>query len=220
MVDEPGEIVRAAIEARRLLLSGFGGHPEVNKDKFVEALTPTMMTMSLVGEPTLYPRLGELIGEARRAHMRCFLVTNGTTAQALAELDPLPWQLYVTLPAPDEATYRRVCRPLIPDGWQRIEETLELLPSLGCRRVIRLTLVRGLNLKAPTTYARLIERADPDFCEVKAFTWVGEARRRLRQANVPSMEEVYQFAHELAKMTGFTLADKHIPSRVVLLINR
>ena len=70
--DEPREIIEAAITERKLLLSGWKGHPTIDMQKYEESLTPTMMTMSLTGEPTLYPQISELILEAKRKNMIIF----------------------------------------------------------------------------------------------------------------------------------------------------
>ncbi|HDO42073.1 MAG TPA: 4-demethylwyosine synthase TYW1, partial [Candidatus Bathyarchaeota archaeon] len=88
--DEPAEIIEELIEKRKELLSGWKGNPRVSKEKFEEALKPTMMTMSLTGEPTLYPRISELVVEAEKRGMITFLVTNGTIPEALERMNPLP----------------------------------------------------------------------------------------------------------------------------------
>ncbi|OYT44249.1 4-demethylwyosine synthase TYW1, partial [Candidatus Bathyarchaeota archaeon ex4484_40] len=128
-----------------------------------------MMTMSLTGEPTLYPRLSELIVEAEKKGMITFLVTNGTMPEVLEEMSPLPFQLYVSVSAPDVKTYIKVSRPLIKDGWERLNRTLELLPSLETRKVIRLTVIKGWNTRNYEGYAKLIRKAEPSFIEVKAY---------------------------------------------------
>ncbi|KYH41899.1 MAG: wyosine biosynthesis protein TYW1, partial [Candidatus Bathyarchaeota archaeon B63] len=81
--DEPARIIDEAIEQRRLLLSGWKGNPRVDRGKFEEALKPTMMTMSLTGEPTLYPMISDMIVEAEKRGMITFLVTNGTVPESL-----------------------------------------------------------------------------------------------------------------------------------------
>ena len=75
-LDEPKEIINDAVEKRRSLLIGFKGNPGVDKKRVEEALKPTMMTMSLTGEPTLYPRISELVEEAEKMGIITFLVTN------------------------------------------------------------------------------------------------------------------------------------------------
>lgn len=214
--DEPAEILDDAIEAQRLLLSGFKGNPDADRRKWEEAQDPTLCAISLAGEPTIYPEIGELIAECKRRGMAAFLVTNGQHPDVLKKIEE-PTQLYVSVVAPDEGTYQEVCRPQVSDGWERLNESLELIPSFGCRKVLRLTLVKGLNLKDPAGYAELIEKARPDFVEPKGYMFVGYSRQRLRMENMPSYEEIKNFAEELARETGYEIADESEPSRVVLL---
>ena len=68
-------------------------------------MKPTMMTMSLTGEPTLYPRVSDLNVEAKNRGMITFLVTNGTMPKVLKNIDPLPFQLYVSVSAADKNTH-------------------------------------------------------------------------------------------------------------------
>ncbi len=216
-LDEPGEIVEEAIEKRKRLLSGFKGNPKVDKKKFEEALKPTMMTMSLTGEPTLYPRVPDLNVEAKKRGMITFLVTNGTMPKALESMNPLPFQLYVSVSAPDKNTHVRVTKPLIKDGWERLNRTLELLPSLETRKVIRLTMVKGWNMTNHKGYAKLIEKAEPDFIEVKAYEWVGESQKRLPKEAMPFMEDVREFAKRISELTGYEIKGEYKPSGVALL---
>jgi tRNA wybutosine-synthesizing protein 1 len=214
--DEPAEILDGAIEAQRRLLSGFKGNPKADRRKWQEAQNPTLCAISLAGEPTLYPKIGELIAECHRRRMTSFLVTNGQHPEVLKEIVE-PSQLYISVVAPDEETYRRVCRPQRPDGWARLNESLELMPSFECRKVIRLTLVKGLNLKDASGYAKLIGKAEPDFVEPKGYIWVGYSRKRLAMENMPLHGEIKGFAGELARETGYSIVDESEPSRVVLL---
>ncbi len=215
--DNPETIVTESIEARKQLLVGFKGNPLTDNRKYEKALKPTMMTMSLTGEPTLYPDLSGLISAAKKHGMVTFLVTNGTLPERLEEMDPLPFQLYVTLPAPDKKTYLKTTKPLIKNGWGKLNETLGLFPSLNTRKVIRLTLVKGLNMFDSEKYAKLIEKAEPDFVEPKGFMWVGEARNRLPKEAMPSHEEIKKFGKELSNYLGYEIVDEFKPSRVVLL---
>ena len=215
--DEPKEIIDGCIADQRELLSGFKGNPNVNMRKWREAQEPTNAAISLAGEPTMYERLGELIEEFHRRGFTTFLVTNGTLPERLRALGTEPTQLYITVAAPDESTYKEICRPQFADGWARLNESLELMPSFGCRKVIRLTLVKGLNLKDASEYAKLIERASPNFVEAKAYMHVGFARSRLSLENMPSHEEIRDFSMKLARETGYEIADESEASRVVLL---
>lgn len=216
-VDEPNSILEEAIRARAELLSGFKGNPKVDEKKWEEAIKPTNIAISLAGEPTLYPKLSELIEESHKLGVKTFLVTNGTMPKVLEKLDSLPWQLYVTLPAPDKETYVKLCRPVIKDGWRRLNKTLELLPLLSTRKVIRLTMVKGWNMKNPRNYAKLIKKAQPDFIEVKAYEWVGESQKRLPMKAMPFMDDVRKFAREIADEVGYAYKDEFKPSGVVLL---
>ncbi len=218
--DDPKEIIEGCIEARRLLLTGFKGYSKVDKKKWEEANKPTNAAISLAGEPTLYPRISELIEEFHKRNMTTFLVTNGTRPDRLASLEEEPKQLYISLCAPDEKTYFEVNNPLISDGWKKLNESLELMKSFNCRKVIRLTLVKGLNLKEPEKYAKLILKAEPDFIEPKAFMWVGESQKRLPKEAMPSMEDIRNFAKELSFHTSYEIKDEDLASRVILLTKK
>jgi tRNA wybutosine-synthesizing protein 1 len=198
------------------LLSGFGGNPDVDEGKFKEAQEPRHCAISLAGEPTLYPKINELIEECDKRGMTSFLVTNGQHPEVLENLVE-PTQLYISVVAPDPRTYREICRPHDENGWAKLNRSLELMPSFGCRKVIRVTLVKGLNLKDAPGYARLIEKAESDFVEAKAYMHVGFARARLKMENMPQHQEIKAFAEELAKETGYSILDESEPSRVVLL---
>jgi len=215
--DEPARIVEEAIRKREDLLSGWKGNPKVDKKKFEESLKPTMMTMSLTGEPTLYPKTSELIIEAEKHGMITFLVTNGTIPEALERMDPLPFQLYVSVSAPNEKLYLQIVRPLVKNAWKQLNKTLLLLPSLETRRVLRLTMIKGWNIICPEEYAQLIKKAEPDYIEVKAYEWVGESQKRLPKNAMPYMKDIEEFAEKLSKLTGYEIKGKYKPSGAVLL---
>ena len=165
----------------------------------------------------MYSRLGEFIEACHKRNMTTFLVTNGTMPEVLENLDPLPSQLYVTVAAPTEEIYRKLCVPLQRDGWQRLNRTLELLPSLGTRTVVRHTLVEGWNIGWEREYARLDNLADPMFIEPKGYVFVGYSRERMHIDNMPSHESVLRFSEKLAAETGRKVLAEQGPSRVVLL---
>ena len=220
LADDPEFIIDGAIEAQRKLLSGFGGDPRVPREQFIESLHPNQVAISLTGEPTLYRRLGEMIDEYHRLGMTTFLVTNGTTPAVLRRLaaeDRLPTQLYVTVAAPNEDVYRRLMAPKSDHEWRKLRETLELLPTLKTRTVIRHTLVGGWNLGWEDEYAALDSCAKPMFIECKAYMFVGESRLRLKVENMPSHADVREFADRLAARLGYRVASERDDSRVVLL---
>ncbi len=215
--DEPEAIIEAAIAAQRRMLSGYRGDERVDEGDWEQARHPRHVAISLAGEPTLYPRLGELIAGYHRRGMTTFLVTNGTNPQALANLDPLPTQLYVTVAAPSKEIFQRLVSPVMPDSWERLHQTLALLPSLSCRTVLRHTLVEGYNLGWELEYARIDAIGAPHFVECKGYVNVGESRNHLTQAHMPSFEKVQNFGERLASHLGYGLVDGEAASRVVLL---
>jgi len=215
--DEPPTILDGCIAAQRSLLSGFKGDPRCDLALWEEAQQPKHVAISLAGEPTLYPSLSELIEECHNRGLTTFLVTNGTQPDVLAHLDPLPTQLYVTVAAPNEEVYKKTCRPLIKGGWERLLTTLHLLPSLDTRKVIRHTLVEGLNMAHVEQYAQLDHQAEPDFVEPKGYVFVGRSRLRLSIQNMPSHQRVREFAVRLGDELGYPLTDERTDSRVVLL---
>lgn len=175
------------------------------------------MAISLAGEPTLYPHLSELIECFSRRGMTTFLVTNGTNPHALTHLSQEPTQLYVSLCAPDEETFRKVCRPQTPNAWKKLRETLSILPSFKCPTVLRITLTKGLNMKNPEKYAQLIQRANPTYVEPKAYMHVGFSRLRLNYDSMPLHGEIQEFALQLATKTSYNILKEAAESRVVLL---
>ncbi|MHC1604508.1 MAG: 4-demethylwyosine synthase TYW1 [Candidatus Methanofastidiosia archaeon] len=217
-VDEPQYIVEKSIDAQRTLLSGYQGVLDrVDKKKLKEAQEPNNVAISLSGEPTCYPLLPELIENFKRKGFTTFLVTNGTNPDMIKAMDILPWNLYVTVAAPTDKIYRRLCNPVVPNGWKRLNRTLELLPTLDTKKVIRLTLVKGYNMCEPREYATLIEKAAPTFVEAKAYMHVGFSRKRLDIDNMPRHEEIKDFAKEIEKYSNYKIINESSESRVVLL---
>jgi tRNA wybutosine-synthesizing protein 1 len=219
-LDSPEEIVQGSLKAQNAILSGYKGNPKTNQQKFKEALTPKHVAISLTGEPTLYEPLGELIRAFHNRRFTTFLVSNGTMPKKLAELSEEPTQLYISVCAPNEEVFRRVCRPQFPGAWPKLNETLGFLPSFRCPTVIRMTLVKGHNMENADGYAELVKRANPTCIEAKAYMHVGFSNLRLSYEQMPEHKEVYDFAMYLAERTGYKIVDESIESRVVLLSKR
>lgn len=215
--DAPEEIVEGCIDEQLKILSGYKGNPETNQEKYKEALTPKHAAISLSGEPTLYSPLGDLIRCFHRRGFTTFLVSNGTVSEALSQLGEEPTQLYISVSAFDEKTFRETCRPQTPAAWEKLNETLSMLPSFKCPTVIRMTLARHVNMKKPELYARLIEEANPTYVEPKAYMHVGFSRLRLGFRNMPTHQEIREFAAPLAEELGYNILDEAPESRVVLL---
>ena len=221
-IDNPKIIIQKCIEAQRKKLSGFKGNAKVNMQKWKEAQEPMHFAISLTGEPTLYPKLPELIKELHKLGKTSFLVTNGTNPAMLVKLkkeDALPTQLYVSLDAPTKELHKRVDVPLVKNAWENITKTFRLLPKLKCRKVIRITLVKGLNDCCVGEYAKLIGPTKA-MVEVKAYMHVGFSRKRLERENMPTYEEVKEFSEKLANELGWKILDEKKESRVVLLAEK
>ena len=218
-VDDPRYIAEMAVKEHRRTVSGYKKYPNVDKKMFEEALNPKHVAISLTGEATLYPRLGELIEEFHRLGLTTFLVTRGIRPDILANLEREPTQLYISIEAYDEDSYRFFNNPAYPDLWKKTLETLELLLSFSCPTVVRVTLVRSFNMhrEAVEKWAKILSRAEPTFIEVKAYMHIGYSITRLSRSDMPSHEEVKKTALELAKLIGYEAVSESVLSRVVLL---
>jgi len=211
---EPVALLDGILQGQQKFLSGYGGAKTTDPARLAEAREPKHVALSLMGEPTLYPYLKELLELIKRRGMTSFVVSNATNPDVLTELQPT--QLYLSLNAPDEELYRRVCRPTAA-LWQRIMESLEIIKQHRGRSVIRLTMVRGLNMERPEDYARLIAKAEPDFVEVKSYMHLGRSRDRLTREAMPQHSEILEFARTLGESLGYDLEADVPLSRVALL---
>lgn len=219
-VMKPEEIIDNCLKMQKSLLTGFGGNKKVNFKKFREAQHPKHFAISLSGEPTLYPYLGELIEELRKKGITSFLVTNGLSPQVLMKLQKkkqLPTQLYLSVNAPNKELFNKIVRSKLKNAWNIYMKTIKLFPKLKTRKVLRLTLVKDLNMEDIEGYAKLIKTAKPDFIEIKSFMSVGFARERLAYDKMPFSAEIKDFAKQLAKAAKLKILDEKIESRVVLL---
>jgi len=213
---EPEEIVDASIEKQRLLLTGYGAlEKEIGEKKLMEANNPNQAAISLSGEPTTYPKLDELVGLYKKKGFTTFVVSNGMNPEMLAKIKPT--QLYLSLESPTKEIHKSLNAPLIKDSWEKLNESLEIFPSLKTRKVIRITAVKGKNMKDEEKFAMLIEKAKPHYLEIKSYMFVGFSRQRLRQENMPFMDEVLEFSRKIAEHSGYSIKDSSKESRVVLL---
>ena len=214
---DPEELLEGCLSEQRLLVSGFKGDPRCDPKLWTEAREPNQVAISLSGEPTLYPMLGELISLCKRRGMTTFLVTNGSVPKAIENLSAMPTQLYVTVAAPNKALFERLCVPQFPRAWENLVETLHLLPTLSTRTVIRHTLVDGWNLGWEDEYAKLDDVAGPIFIEPKGYVFVGDSRTRMTADNMPSHSSVREFSERLAERLSLDLLMDHEDSRVFLV---
>lgn len=239
-IDSAKEIIDGCIEEQRNLLKGFKILPETryktrskaDMKKWEEAQEPMQFAISLSGEPTIYPKIGELIEELRKRGKTSFLVTNGLYPEVLKELEKkkqLPTQLYVSINAPNEKLYNKFHRSIKKDAWKKLNETLEFLPKLRkkTRTVFRINLVKDLNMfdELIPEYAQLIKKSLPQFIELKGFMHVGEAKKRLKYEQMPWHHEVVDFAKKLSielkqLKENYEILDEFEYSRVLVMGKR
>ncbi len=233
-VDDPIEILDGIIAKRREMLMGMKGNKLVDKEKFDEAIEPKLFTMSLSGEATLYPRLGEMFAEIRERGAVSFLVTNGLNSEALRKLEDegLPTQLVISTNAPNEELFLKWHRSTKKDAWKTFLESLDIMKELKgkTRRVIRLTLVKSgeegefcgmTNMLEENLdeYVELIRKAAPDFVHVKGYKAVGFAKDRMGYDNQVCHDEVLEFSERLGEGLGdFSVKAEDKRSCVVALV--
>lgn len=233
-VDEPAQIVEDSLDAharrfvRQVVSSG-----AARDDRAQEASEVRHCALSLVGEPVLYPRVGELLANLHERRISTFVVTNGQFPEQLESL-PRVTQLYVSVDAPDEEQLVEVGRPLFKDAWGRLLTSLDALRAhgrRGRRTVCRLTLCRSsMTAESAQGYAELIRRAAPDFVEAKGVTPVPQFSKMgvTFDEMVPTHSEVRVFAELLrdALAAGpsaegdYGLACEHRHSNAVLLAKK
>lgn len=224
-IEKPAEIIENCIKAQEKLLTGFGGHDRLDRKRYLESHEPSHFAISLIGEPTLYPHIGELVQELRKQGKTSFIVTNGLHPEILKKLEKkkqLPTQLYVSLNSSNKEDYVRWHRSSKKDAWKKYNETLDFLKKItkkGKRTVLRMTLVRNKNMgdKHIKEFAELIRKSGVMYVEVKSYMSLGYARARMGYETMPNLKEIELFSKKLAKETGYIVLDKHIPSRIILL---
>jgi tRNA wybutosine-synthesizing protein 1 len=228
LVDEPDVIVENLIEERKKLIVGFYGDTKNNKKKLDESLLPTHYAISLSGEPTMYPKLPQLIKylKSLKATKSIFLVTNGQEPQMLERLadeDALPTQLYLSTNASNRKMFYRINRPRHNDAWERWLKSLHFLSDVNTRTVLRMTLIRDYNENPQfvNEFAEIMLQGNPHFVELKSYMHIGMSIQRLKKDSMLEMNEVQKFSNELCrKMSGFSIMDESEISRIVVLQNQ
>ncbi len=216
--DSPRDILDGCIEAQREILQGFGGNPNADKQKLKESMDPTQVAISLSGEPTMYPHLPEFIDEILARRMTAFLVSNGTRPDVIEKLlDHQPTNLYISFYGTTPEMYKKTAVPMIPDFWQKVNQSLNMLGKFDCNTVVRLTLTKRLNFTDPKGYAEILEKSGTKYIEAKAYMAVGGSRRILQYTDMPLFEEIKQFAAEIEKHSSYRIVSEKPDSRVVLL---
>ena len=195
--DDPYYIVDEAVKTHINMIKEAKGIPGVNMDRWEEAHTVRHCALSLVGEPIMYPRINELLGELHSRKISTFLVTNGQHPKAISSLRPVT-QLYVSVDAPTPDSLVAIDRPLFADAWERLKESLTLLKDKGQRTVARLTVVKGWNSDEVEGYAQLIALGKVSLVEIKGVTFCGKSdASNLNMSNTPWHHEVVELSQNL-----------------------
>jgi tRNA wybutosine-synthesizing protein 1 len=228
LVDEPDAIIHHLLKERERLIMGFYGSSKSNKKKLDESLFPAHYAISLSGEPTMYPKLPDLIRylKSLKNTKSVFLVTNGQEPEMIARLikeDSLPTQLYLSTNASNKKMFYQINRPKYKDAWNRWLNTLNILSELNTRTVLRMTLIRNYNsdLNHIPEFVNLINKANPHFIEVKSYMHIGMSTNRLEHNNMLDVEEVREFTSNLQQnLQCFNIMDESEISRIVVLQNQ
>ena len=226
-VAEPEDIMQKLMAERRKLIMGHYGDPNQDKQKLDESLLPSHYAISLSGEPTMYPKLPELIKYLKSLEetKSIFLVTNGQEPdmiQRLADEDALPTQLYLSTNAADHESFLKINRPRYDDSWKRWNNTLDLLSTLDTRTVLRITLIKNWNdsYKMIPVFTEMFDKSNPHFIEIKSYMHIGRSTNRLEHENMLDMDQVRSFAANVSKHSDrFSLMDESEISRIVILQN-
>ena len=192
-------------------------------ERLEEMYKPMHFAISLTGEPTMYPKLPELIDEIHARGMTSYLVTNGSFPEMIEKLKGHePTQIYVTLAAPTKELFIKDTNPLIKDAWEKFNKTIQILKDLKTRRVLRLTLTKGYNMVHPELFGEYIKNLEGhyDYVECKGYVHVGFAMQRLSKENMPTHDEIKEFAQKVGKSAGLVYVDEKPESSVVLLMKK
>ncbi|MEM4378805.1 MAG: 4-demethylwyosine synthase TYW1 [Candidatus Nitrosotenuis sp.] len=227
-VAEPEEMMAKLMEERRKLIMGHYGDPKSIPEKLDESLLPAHYAISLSGEPTMYPKLPQLIKYLKTLHATksIFLVTNGQEPEMLQKLqdeDALPTQVYLSTNASDYDSFIKINKPKYKDSWERWNQSLELLSKMNTRTVLRMTLIRGHNdsPKYIPGFVELFKKGNAHFIEVKSYMHIGRSINRLERDDMLEFDEVKQFASELARQSGmYEIMDESYVSRIIVLQNQ
>ena len=227
LVDGPESIIHNLLEERRKLVVGYYGKKNVNTTKLDESLFPEHYAISLSGEPTMYPKLPELIQYIKtlKATKSIFLVTNGQEPDMLNKLqkeNALPTQIYLSTNASNKNMFYKINGPRHKDAWERWLKSLEFISFAKTRTVLRMTLIRNFNDGESyyKDFAELIQKGSPHFIELKSYMHIGMSINRLEESNMLEMNEVRNFAQGLLKyLPNYSIMDESVISRIIVLQN-
>ncbi len=227
LVDEPDVIVHQLMAERKKLIDGYFGNPKNDRAKLDQSLLPAHYAISLSGEPTMYPKLPQLIRylKSLKATKSIFLVTNGQEPEMLRRLeaeDALPTQIYLSTNASNRKMFYQINRPRHRDAWERWWDSLRFISTVQTRTVLRMTMIRGYNDSCDFVdeFAEMMKEGDPHFIELKSYMHIGMSTQRLDQEHMLEIDEVRDFSDRLCiKMPNFAKMDESEISRIVVLQN-
>eukprot|EP01004_Peranema_trichophorum_P002411 NODE_1472_length_1939_cov_59.413546_g1248_i0.p1 GENE.NODE_1472_length_1939_cov_59.413546_g1248_i0~~NODE_1472_length_1939_cov_59.413546_g1248_i0.p1 ORF type:complete len:569 (+),score=90.16 NODE_1472_length_1939_cov_59.413546_g1248_i0:61-1767(+) len=221
--DDPKYIAEEVINAHLIMINTMSDVQGVKPNRLLDAQKVRYCEFSLVGEPLLYPYINQLIGEMHKRLICTLLYTNGMFPQQLANLCNVT-QLVLTVAAPTPQTMKSIERPIFDDYWERFQASLDIIATKSFRTVLRLVLIKQWNDSHFDDYARIINRAKPDFVEIKSVIYCGKTESLTLDDNVPKHDELLNFAralcmkNELSSM--YALSCEHEHSSCVLLSHR
>ncbi len=228
LVDEPDVIIHQLMEERRKLIVGFYGNSKNERKRLDESLFPEHYAISLSGEPTMYPKLPQLIAYLKtlKNTKSIFLVTNGQEPEMLNRLvneNSLPTQIYLSTNASNKKMYYQINRPRYKDAWERWMKSLEIVSNMNTRTVLRMTMIRGYNEKKENykEFGELINFGNPHFIEIKSYMHIGMSTNRLEKSAMLEIQEIRDFVHSIIPfIPDFKIMDESEISRIVVLQNK
>ena len=219
-IDDPKDILEGSKFAQKKLLEGFWGNEKADKKLLKESEEVKHVALSLTGEPICYPKINEYIDLCHSKGISTFLVTNAQYWKEIENLRPVT-QLYLSLSATSKEQLKEIERPLLPEYWERMNKSLDILAKKKYRTCLRITLIKNMNMHDCEGWARLIKKGNPDFVEVKGYMFIGASRQRLDKSNMPYHEDVVEFTRKIKEhLDNYDLCAEQISSRVVLLAHK
>ena len=125
------ELYLQSVKAHRRLLTGYGENPKADREKWLEPKPQTCRDFLEWRAPDTQ-NLVSFLKSVTTWH-GTFLVTNGSLPKVIENLDPLP-TVYVSVD-PKQGDIRSTLQAQVQGGFQQLEETLGILPSLDTRTV-------------------------------------------------------------------------------------
>lgn len=216
--DPPEFLIDAGIHRHQQMVKMMRGVPGVIPQRMEEAMNVRHCALSLVGEPIMYPELNKFLKLCHERRISTFLVTNAQFPDQMETLTPCT-QLYLSIDASTPEDLKKIDRPVHEDYWERFMRCIKLLARVPQRTVFRLTLVHEYNTRHLKEYADLVREGQPQFVEVKAFTFCGTSdASELTIKHAPFHSEVVQFCKDLvAFLPGYEIACEHEHSCMILI---